>query len=89
MIGIQKGKKKGAGFKYVSSEINEKEEEDDDESALDNTKLNSSAAHRANAKARENEKIDKCLQIEPKNLNADNEMARIFGSRVVQAERHE
>lgn len=38
---------------------------------------------------RENEAVRKCLHIETKHLNADNEMMRIFGSRVVQAERHE
>ena len=35
-----------------------------------------------------NEKIRRLFQIESKNLNSDNEMIRMFGAKIVQAERN-
>lgn len=83
---IQKSKKKGnasGGFKYVSSNIDENDENDL------TSKQGASSELQTGFNREENEKVRKVLQIEVKNLNADNEMIRIFGARIVQGERNE
>jgi hypothetical protein len=49
------------------------------------------AALNSNSKVNyvENEKFRSLFQIESKNLNADNEMIRMFGAKIVQGERAE
>lgn len=69
----------------MSSKVKEEDEEEDEKSSNTAT----SAAHKSASQYKKNERIEACLQIEPKNLNTDNEMSRIFGSRVVKAERNE
>lgn len=55
------------------------DENDLDEDALLSKSMNKNFA--------ENEKIRQLFQIESKYLNADNEMIRMFGAKIVQAER--
>lgn len=68
----------------MSSNIDE-----DDENDLKTSKQGASSELQTGFNREENEKVRKVLQIEVKNLNADNEMIRIFGARIVQGERNE
>ena len=69
-------------MKFVSTQT---EEENLDEFSISSE--NKSGAPSARESFR-NESIRRLFQIESKNLNSENEMIRMFGAKVVQAERN-